>query len=279
MQSQSYSDAISGVFWSWGTVRCELALFERGPVRWPVQPNNPLGGGEAVCRAAIDKREAGFPLLMCLPGSQNCGPATGSESAIIAAMLTRPPPELTLTSYRLPPSLAERVADLPEEYQAALARMVHEIGEEGLDQVVRALAPGGRSADYIRRLPLLRQMAVEMLALNPNLGCRFGGGWCKGMYSAAARVVNSPIGKAETTSASVDAASLKKWLVREWKTHGRRLLQECRAAELARAHEGFRKWAELAHEMAASPFAKAQRQMQAFVDKIYPHSTRTIGSK
>src|SRR5262249_4087676 len=156
----------------------------------------------------------------------------------IAAML-RPSSELTLTSYGLPPSLAERVADLPEDHQAALVRLVQEIGEEGLDRIVRAFAPGGRSTDYIRRLPLLRQMAVEMLAQNPSLGSRIGGDWCKGMHAAAARVVNSIAGKAAVEFASAEAASLKKWLVREWKKHGRQLLHERRAAEFTRAREEF----------------------------------------
>jgi hypothetical protein len=194
-------------------------------------------------------------------------------------MLSWPPPELTLTSYKLPPSLAERVADLPESYKLALAQMLNAIGEEGLDQIVRALAPGGRSADYVRRLPLLRLMAREMLMQNPSLGSRIGGAWCKGLHTAAARVVNSPTGKAEARSASTEDASLKRWLVREWKKHGRVLLQECRAAELAESQGAARKWAEHAHQMANIPFVKQMREMQALVDKFCPHSFGAIGSR
>ena len=194
-------------------------------------------------------------------------------------MPSRPPPELTLTTYRLPPTFAERVADLPEGHQAALARMVQEIGEEGVARIVRALASGGRTTDYTRRLPLLHAMAEEMLAQNPNLGSRIGGDWCKDMHVAAAKVVNSSAGIAEARSASTEAASLKKWLVREWKKYGRRLLQECRAAELARTQKELWKWAELARQIADGPFLKELRQVQSLVDKFCPHSFWAIRSR
>jgi hypothetical protein len=156
---------------------------------------------------------------------------------------------------------------------------VQEIGEEGVAWILRALAPGGRTTDYTRRLPLLHAMAGEMLARNPNLGSRIGGDWCKEMHVAAAKVVNSSSGKAEARSASTEAASLKKWLVREWKKYGWRLLQECRAAELARTQKELRKWAELPRQMVNSPFLKNLRQIQFLVDKFYPHSSWAIRSR
>ena len=166
-------------------------------------------------------------------------------------MSTRPRSELTLTSYRLPPSLADRVAHLPEPLQAALVGLVREFGVEGVDQIVNALAPGGRPSDYAERLPLLRQMAAEMMAQNPCLG-RIGGNWRKGMTSVAVKVAASAEGK--DLGHSIEAT--RKWLVREWKKHGRRLLQELRAAEMARTDGKLSEFARRAHELNQTPWMK-----------------------
>jgi hypothetical protein len=130
----------------------------------------------------------------------------------------------TLTTYQLPPSIAERVTGLPEAEQKALAALVKAVGEGGLDRIMRALAPGGRPSDYALRLPLLRQMAREMMAENPKRGL-IGAGWQRGASSAAANVAKSPEGQRLGHS----TAATQKWLTREWSKHGPRLMQDHRA--------------------------------------------------
>jgi hypothetical protein len=163
--------------------------------------------------------------------------------------------EQTLVSYRLPPALAGRVADLPEAYQAALARMVAEIGEAGLGCIIKALAPGGRGSDFLHRLPLLRQMAAEMVAQNPHLG-GIGGNWRKGKSAAADKVANSPEGKAIGHS----PPSTKKWLERQWEQHGRRLLAEHRAEEMARSGSALVEMMDRFREWNNNPVLKAFRE-------------------
>jgi hypothetical protein len=137
----------------------------------------------------------------------------------------------TLATYQLAPSIAERVANLPEAEQRALAALVNAVGDGGLDRIMSALAPGGRPSDYALRLPLLRQMAREMIAQNPNGGL-IGACWQKGASSAAAKVARSPEGQRLGHS----TAATQKWLTREWLKHGRRLMFEHRTTMNAEAN-------------------------------------------
>ncbi len=137
-------------------------------------------------------------------------------------------PAITLTAQKLPAMIAARVSGLPETDQAALVRLVAEIGEAGLTRIINALAPGGRPAMHDQIHQLMLQMAGEMRARNPRLGVVIGGDWRKGHNAAAAKVARSPEGKA--IGIAVD--SLRKRLVREWEQYGRRLLQEHRDTEL-----------------------------------------------
>jgi hypothetical protein len=140
----------------------------------------------------------------------------------------RPSLEQTLLSYRLPPTIAERVTGLPEPDQVALARLIEEIGQPGLDRLLNALAPiapGGRRAGYAELEPLLRQMAAEMMAQNPHLHA-IGANWRKGANTAAKTVAKSPAGEEFRKACGIELDSLRTRLVRAWKEHGRRLLQE-----------------------------------------------------
>jgi hypothetical protein len=73
-------------------------------------------------------------------------------------------------------------------------------------------APGNAELE-----PLLRQMATEMVAQNPHLHA-IGANWRKG--------AKSPAGEEFREACGIELDSLRKRLVRAWKEHGRRLLQE-----------------------------------------------------
>jgi hypothetical protein len=144
-------------------------------------------------------------------------------------MKRRPSLEQTLLSYRLPPTIAVRVTGLPEADQVALARLIDEIGQPGLDRLLNALAPlapGGRRAGYAELEPLLRHMAAEMMAQNPHL-LAIGANWRKGANTAAKTIARSPAGREfREACGGIELDSLRKRLVRAWKEHGRRLLQQ-----------------------------------------------------
>jgi hypothetical protein len=169
-----------------------------------------------------------------------------------------------LTTIALSPTLAASVAELPKTDQAALVRMVHDIGEAGFYRLVHAVAPGGRRSDYPEREPLLKQMAAEMRAQHPHLG-GIGGNWRKGADAAAAKVTRS--------LPDTRGAATKKWLTRQWKQHGKRLLQEHRATEAIAGDRQLRAWHEMVqHGLGANSF-------QALVNQTMPEFGRTSLSR
>jgi hypothetical protein len=187
-------------------------------------------------------------------------------------------PEQILLSHRLPPTLAARVAGLPEADQTALARLVQEIGESGFVRIINAFAPGGRRAGYGELEPLLRQMAAEMMARNPHLH-GIGANWRKGENTAANKVVESPAGwEFREACGSIEPDSLRKRLVRAWKEHGRRLLQEHVAAQNTAwlAHPTVKAWQELGKE--GSEFRVLMDKfsdLNALMDKFCPRYIRS----
>ena len=140
---------------------------------------------------------------------------------------------------------------LPDADQAALAALIAAIGEDGLDRVIMALATGGAPSQYSRRLSLLRQMAAEMLKQNPHaafIGCN----WKKGATPVALMVAETAEGRKLGLPNTI-----QKWLTREWDKHGRRLIQECRAAEIAANSVELRNWQTEFRMAAEKSFSRA----------------------
>jgi hypothetical protein len=173
--------------------------------------------------------------------------------------MKRPPPPGTVALFRLSPTVAARVAHLPESDQTALADLVKKVGEAGLDRIINAFADGGRHSDYALRLPLLRMMAAEMVRQNPNLRPGIGGAWKRGMSTAAGKVAKSS--EAKQVMQSIEAT--RKWLEREWTRDGRRHLAEYRAEQHAEkftaATDRFSQWVVSLQQAttAVSPFIES----------------------
>jgi hypothetical protein len=188
-------------------------------------------------------------------------------------------PEQTLLSHRLPPTIAVRVAGLPEADQAALARLVEEIGEPGLDRLLNALAPiapGGRRAGYRGLEPLLRQMVAEMMAQNPHLHA-IGADWRKGKNTAAKTVAKSPAGREfREACGGIELDSLRKRLVRAWTEHGRRLLQEHVATQDTASLAHLKAWQEqcLRVEAAHGQVFRIERGRGQVLSTVYPKQMR-----
>ena len=83
-------------------------------------------------------------------------------------------------------------------------------------------------------------MATEMMAQNPHLHA-IGANWRKGANTAAKTVAKSPAGREFREACGIELDSLRTRLVRAWKEHGRRLLQE-HAATAWHAEPAVKAW-------------------------------------